>query len=80
MTSPRTCDRAGMQDTRLGAMPNKDDPRDVARQGFDAMMAGRDLVVAGSVKNRVQAAVGKVLPETAGAKMHGQISQPGSAR
>jgi uncharacterized protein len=72
-------DRAGMTKTKLGAMENKDHPRDVAREGFDAMMAGKDLVVAGSPRNKVQAALGKVLPETVAAKMHGQISQPGSA-
>jgi uncharacterized protein len=72
-------DRAGMQETKLGAMDGKDDPLDVAREGFHALMAGKDLVVAGSFKNKVRAAAGKVLPETTKAKMHGQISEPGSA-
>lgn len=71
-------DRAGMQDTKLGADVKKDDPAEVAREGFDAMMAGKDQVVTGT-KNKAQAAAGKVLPETVSAKMHGQISQPGSA-
>ncbi len=60
-------------------MENKDDPRDVAREGFNALMDGRDLVVAGSAKNKAQAAAGKIMPETAAAKMHGRISEPGSA-
>jgi short-subunit dehydrogenase len=72
-------DRAGMGDTKLGAMEDKDDPRDVAREGFDAMMAGENQVVAGSRRNKLHAAAGKVLPETVSARMHGQISQPGSA-
>lgn len=72
-------DRADMGDTKLGAMKDKDDPRDVAREGFAALMAGKDLVVAGAAKNRVQAAAAKMMPETAKAKVHGRISQPGSA-
>jgi short-subunit dehydrogenase len=72
-------DRAGMRDTKLGAMDSKDDPLDVAREGFHALMAGKDLVVAGSIRNKVRATVGKVLSETAKAKMHGQISERGGA-
>lgn len=72
-------DRAGMRDTRLGTMENKDDPRDVARDGFEALMAGKDLVVAGSFRNKAQAAAARVMPETAKAKIHAQISEPGSA-
>lgn len=32
--------RAGVEDTILGSMPG-DDPADLARQGFEALMAGR---------------------------------------
>src|SRR5215211_4334278 len=63
-------DRAGMNDTRVGQMKHKDDPADVARDGFEALMAGKDHVVAGSVKNRVQAAMNKALPDRAAAAMH----------
>ena len=41
---------AGMAETRVGE-GNKDDPAEVARDGFEALMAGKDHVVAGSVKN-----------------------------
>ena len=37
-------ERAGMQDTKVAAK-DKDDPADVARQGFEALMAGKDRVV-----------------------------------
>ena len=47
-------ERAGMQDTVVARGP-KDDPFDVAREGYDAMMAGRDQVVAGSARNTLQA-------------------------
>jgi short-subunit dehydrogenase len=72
-------ERAGLEDTKLGSS-DKDDPADVARQGFEALMAGRDKVVAGSLKNKVQASAGKVMPQTTGAKMHGSMSEPGSGR
>jgi short-subunit dehydrogenase len=72
-------ERAGMEDTKLGAMDNKDDPAEVAREGFQALMAGKDHVVAGSFKNKAQAATSKVMPEKAKAKMQAKMTEPGSA-
>ena len=46
--------RAEMLDTKVGQQA-KDDPADVARSGFDAMMRGDGDVVSGW-KNKVQAA------------------------
>ena len=54
-------ERAGLEDTKLGRAP-KDDPRDVARDGFEAMMAGKDHVVAGSAKNKLLTAAGGCSP------------------
>jgi len=71
-------ERAGMEDTKLGAS-EKDDPAEVAKQGFEALMAGKDHVVAGSFKNKLQAAAGHVLPDTVVAGMHRKQSEPGSA-
>jgi uncharacterized protein len=71
--------RAGMDDTKVGAS-EKDDPAEVARQGFEALMAGKDHVVAGSFKNKAQAVAGHALPDPAVAQMHRQMSEPGSAR
>jgi short-subunit dehydrogenase len=70
--------RAGADDTKLGVM-EKDDPADVAKEGFEALMAGKDHVVAGSLKNKVQAAAGYVLPDPMVAKAHASQSAPGSA-
>jgi short-subunit dehydrogenase len=70
--------RAGMEDTKVGTM-SKSDPADVARQGFEALMAGRDHVVAAMAMEQAQVAMGKVMPETTKAKMHRKISEPGSA-
>src|SRR5882757_2130627 len=55
--------RADMDDTKVG-MSEKDDPADVAKTGFEALMSGEDHVVAGSFKNKVQAAMAHVLPDT----------------
>jgi uncharacterized protein len=72
-------DRAGMQGTKLREDISKDDPAEVAREGIEALMAGKDRVVAGSMKNKVQATSGRVLPETAKAAMQGRMTEPGSS-
>ena len=66
--------RAGMDDTRVG-QKEKDDPAQVARQGFDALMAGDAKVVAGSFKNKVEAAVARVLPDSVKAKQHRKLAE-----
>jgi uncharacterized protein len=69
---------AEMEDTKVGA-GEKDDPAEVARQGFDALMAGEERVVGGSFKNKLQVAASKVLPDSAKAEMHRKMAEPGSA-
>lgn len=71
-------DRAGLKDTKLGAS-EKDDPAQVAKEGFEALMAGKDHVVAGSFKNKLQSVAGHVLPDPTMAEMHRKQSEPGSA-
>ncbi|MCO5994166.1 SDR family NAD(P)-dependent oxidoreductase [Actinoallomurus rhizosphaericola] len=72
-------ERAEMEDTRLGAMENKDDPADVARQGFEALMAGKAEVVGGSLRNKVQTTASRVMSEPVKAKMQRKLTEPGSA-
>ena len=43
-------------------------------------MAGKDHVVAGSFKNKLQAAAGHVLPDPTIAELHRKQSEPGSAK
>jgi uncharacterized protein len=69
--------RAGMDDTKAGSQ-KKDDPAQVAEQGFKALMEDRDSVVGGSVMTKAQAAVSKVLPDPARAEMHRKLAEPGS--
>jgi short-subunit dehydrogenase len=70
-------ERAGMEHTKVGA-EDKDDPAEVAREGFEALMAGKEKVVAGSLKNKVQAAVAGVVPDSTKAEMHRKMAEPGS--
>lgn len=70
--------RADMDDTKVG-QSEKDDPAQVARQGFDALMKGKDKLVAGSAKTKAQAAADTVLPDRAKAAMHKKMAKPGSA-
>ncbi|ETK36645.1 SDR family NAD(P)-dependent oxidoreductase [Microbispora sp. ATCC PTA-5024] len=76
-TDTKFFERAGMEDTKVGS-GSKDDPAEVARQGFDALMKGDDRVIAGSFMNKVQGAASKVTPETVKAAMHRRMSEPGS--
>jgi uncharacterized protein len=69
--------RADMDDTKVGAN-KKDDPAEVAKQGFDALMAGKDHVLAGSLGTKIQGMVAQVLPDTVKAEFHRQLSEPGS--
>ena len=69
---------ADMEDTKVGA-GEKADPAEVARQGFEALMAGDDHVVGGGLKTKLQSAVANVLPETVKAEQHRKMAEPGSA-
>lgn len=70
--------RADMDDTKVGAS-QKDDPSEVAKQGFEALMAGKDSAIAGSLMTKLQGTVSKILPDTANAEQHRKLSEPGSA-
>jgi short-subunit dehydrogenase len=71
-------ERAEMMDTDIGTS-KKDDPADVAKTGFKAMMSGEGDVVAG-LKNKVQAAVANVTPAPVLAKQHRKMAEPGTAK
>lgn len=67
--------RAGMDNTKVG-QGKKDDPAEVAREGFKALMDGDDHVVAGSFKNSAMAGAAKVMSDTAMANVHRKMSKP----
>lgn len=68
--------RAGMTDTKVG-QSEKDDPAEVARIGFKAMMDGDEAVVTGW-QNKMQAALASVLPAGVTAEQHRRMAEPGS--
>jgi short-subunit dehydrogenase len=71
--------RAHMEDTKAGADDKKDDPAQVAEQGFKAMLAGQDHIIAGSMKNKVQGFATRFLSEQQRAEIHRGMTEPGSA-
>jgi short-subunit dehydrogenase len=72
-------ERADLMDTKVG-QAKKDDPAQVARQGFEAMMNGKDSVLGGSFKSRMEGFMNELLPETVKAKQAGKTTKPGSAK
>lgn len=77
-TETKFFDRAEMGDTKVGA-DDKDDPATVAAQGFAAVMKGEEKVVAGPLKNKVQAAAARLTPDRPKAEQHRRMAAPGSA-
>ena len=69
--------RADMVDTKVG-QGKKDDPADVARTGFKAMMNGEGDVVSGW-HNKLQSAIANVTPASVLAEQHRKKAAPGSA-
>ena len=69
-------DRADMNDTNVGEM-KKDDPAKVARDGWDAMIAGKAHIVSGW-KNKVQVAAAHVAPPSLMAQFHRKLAEPDS--
>lgn len=70
-------DRADMLDTKVGA-EEKDDPAKVAKDGWDALMAGKAHIVSGW-KNKLQAAAAHVTPASILAEQHRKMAEPGTA-
>ena len=70
-------ERADMLDTKVG-QSKKDDPANVAKVGFEAMMNGEGDVVAGW-KNKLQSAAALITPSDMLAEQHRKMAEPGSA-
>jgi short-subunit dehydrogenase len=71
--------RADMLDTKIGASDSKDDPADVARDGFEALMNGDERVVSHSLSTKLQVRGSRFIPDSAKAAMHRRMAKPGSA-
>jgi NAD(P)-dependent dehydrogenase (short-subunit alcohol dehydrogenase family) len=70
-------ERADMMDTKVGTA-KKDDPADVAKTGFEAMMTGEGDVVTGW-HNKLQSAIASITPAGMLAERHRKMAAPGSA-
>lgn len=77
-TATEFFERADLMDTKVG-QDEKDDPADVAKDGFDAMMKGHGDVVSGW-KNKVQTTIANVTPAGVLAEQHRQMAEPGSGK
>ena len=77
-TETRFFERAGILDTELG-QADKDDPADVAKAGYEAMMDNECDVVTGW-KNKIQAAVANITPSGILADRHAKMAAPGTGK
>jgi short-subunit dehydrogenase len=70
--------RGDMLDTSVGASDSKSDPADVARDGWDAVMAGKASIFSGW-KTKIQGVLANVTPGSVLAEQHRKMAEPGSA-
>ena len=71
--------RAGMLDTEVGQNENKADPAKVAKDGWDALMAGKGHIVSG-LSNKLQVLGAGVLPQSVLAERHRKMAEPGTGK
>ena len=68
-------ERADMTETRIARGP-KDSPQTVAHDAFEALMAGKDHVVAGSLLNRASSAASAFVPDPVLAAVAARATTP----
>jgi short-subunit dehydrogenase len=72
-------DREGGSDTKAAQIAQKNDPADVAKQAFEALMAGKDRVYAAtSLGTKLQGMTARFMPEAVKAAMYQRMAEPGS--
>jgi short-subunit dehydrogenase len=72
-------DRADLTETKLGASDKKDDPAQVARQGFEGLMKGDASVFAGSLASRAMGRLSAAMPAPMATPGKRKLTEPGSA-
>jgi len=70
---------AGMGNTRFGDNSWKNDKTEVARQGFDALLANEDHVVGGDAKTKQVVVDNQTIPEAVKAARQAESTRPGSS-
>ena len=69
--------RAGMDNTEVGQKGKEESqPEDVARQGIDALFAGREHVYAASAKTKMEGMMANAIPGDVKAAMHEKMARP----
>ena len=69
--------RAGMDNTDVGQDGKKEsEPADVAKDGIDALFAGKEHVYAASFKTKMEGAVANFVPDAVKAAMHEKMAKP----
>jgi short-subunit dehydrogenase len=67
--------KAGMQESKIVQAGNLADPAEVAKDGYNALMSGDDMVVSG-FKNKMQVGMGNVMPDSTVADMMNKQQAP----
>ena len=69
--------RAGMDDTDVGQKgKTESEPKEVAKQGVDALMAGKDHVYAAAFKTKIEGMVANLVPGALKGAMHEKMAKP----
>lgn len=69
--------RAGMDNTQVGSEgKSESQPDDVARQGIEALLAGKDHVYAASSKTKLEGMMANVTPGAVKGAMHEKMAKP----
>lgn len=71
--------RAHAEDTKVAAGP-KSDPAVVAREGIEALMKGKDHVMAAKRREKIKVTLGRVIPDRLKAADQRKDNEPGSSR
>jgi short-subunit dehydrogenase len=68
--------KGDQQTTLLAAALPKDSPTDVAQRAFEALMAGRETVVAASITTKATRFVSRILPDPLAARLTALVTKP----
>lgn len=72
--------RAGMDNTKVGSEgKSESQPNDVAKQGIEALLAGRSHVYAASTTTKLEGILANVIPGTVKGAMHEKMAKPKSS-
>src|SRR3954464_3991079 len=68
---------AGLDNTEVGSEGKyTNDPREVAQQGYEALMDGKDHIFSSSMKTKIQGELGKFVPDSFKAEQHRKKAEP----